>query len=196
MGTRRTAGPSAYRLLVGCEGSPFAPSRATKPVIDVLAGRRTNDAIDAGAWLDALEATRGTVAIYLYLPSDHEWWLAYDDAAGDVEGDEPAFHRWHTYPSGGWSHDTVSRSVLEQSLRDLDIGRPDDAITIYRSQITPTRDAPEFVRECVSRPQISDTVSGIVFDTDSDTDSDTAISTESDTAVADASEDMTTGDRA
>jgi len=53
------AGPSAYRLLVGCEGSPFAPSAATKPVVDVLAGRATNDAIDAGAWLDALDAARG-----------------------------------------------------------------------------------------------------------------------------------------
>jgi len=79
------AGPSAYRLLVGCEGSPSAPSAATKPVVDVLAGRATNDAIDAGAWLDALDAARGDRRDLLSLPADHEWWLAYDAGAGAGE---------------------------------------------------------------------------------------------------------------
>ncbi|ELZ35770.1 hypothetical protein C471_16352 [Halorubrum saccharovorum DSM 1137] len=187
MGTRRTAGPTAYRLLVGCKGSPFAPSRATKPVVDVLAGRQTNDAIDAGAWFDALHATRGTVAIRLYLPADHEWWLAYDDGAGD---DESPFHRWSTYPSAGWTHDTAPRAILEESLADFDIGRDDDSATIYRSRIVPTRDAPEFVRERVNPPRVSDTVSGIGFGTDFDTASDT----ESDTGSGGDGDDMIAGE--
>lgn len=187
MGCRRSEGPSAYRLLVECEGSPFAPSRATKPVVDVLAGRRANDELVPGAWLDALDASRGTVAIHLSLPADHEWWLAFDDAA---DADEWPFHRWFTYPSGGWTHDTVPRSILEQSLDDLDIGRDDDSATIYRSRVVPTRDAPEFVRESVIRPQIRDTVSGIAFGTDFDT----ACDTESDTGSAGDDAGMVAGD--
>mgnify|MGYP006269284939 CR=1 FL=1 len=187
MPPRRTPGPSAYRLLVGCEGSPFAPSRSTKPVVDVIAGRRTNDDVAPGAWLDALAAARGTVAIYFSLPADHEWWLAYDDSAGE---DEPAFHRWHTYPTGGWDHDTPSRATLEQSLADLDIGRDDDTVSIYRSRIIPTRDAPEYVRERVNRPEILGTDFGIDFGTDSDT----ASETESDTAPGGHGGDMDAGE--
>lgn len=186
MGTRRTAGPSAYRLLVECEGSPFAPSPATKPVVDVLAGRKTNDAIDAGAWLDALAAARGTVAIHLSLPADHEWWLAYDDTAED---DWP-FHRWYSYPSAGWTHETAPRRILEQSLDDFDIGRDGDSATIYRSRIVPTRDAPEYVRERVTRPRVSDTAFGIDFDTDTDTAGDT----ESDTVPAEHGDGMDPGE--
>ena len=186
MGTRRTAGPSAYRLLVECEGSPFAPQPATNPVVDVLAGRKTNDAIDPGAWLDALAAARGTVAIHLSLPADHEWWLAYDD----TDGDEWPFHRWYTYPSAGWTHETAPRSILEQSLDDFDIGRDGESATIYRSRIVPTRDAPEFVRETVKPPQVRDTAFGI----DSDTDSDTAHETESETVPDEHGDDMDAGE--
>jgi len=189
MSTRRTPGPSAYRLLVGCEGSPFAPSRATKPVVDVIAGRRTNDDVAPGAWLDALAAARGTVAIYLYLPADHEWWLAYDDSAGE---DDPAFHRWSRHPSGEWDHDAVPRATLEQSLADLDIGRDDDSATLYRSRITPTWEAPLFLRETVTRPAVSDTAFGIVFDTDSDT----ARDTENDTVPGGHGGDMDAGEDA
>lgn len=187
MGSRRTGGPSAYRLLVECEGSPFAPSRATKPVVDVLAGRRTNDELDPGTWLDALDASRGTVAIHLSLPADHKWWLAYDDAA---DADKWPFHRWYTYPSAGWTHEIVPRSILEQSLDDFAIGRDGDSTTIYRSRVLPTRDAPEFIRKRVTRPQIRDTVSGIDFDTDFDT----ACDTESDTGPAGDDAGMVAGD--
>ncbi|PHQ39074.1 hypothetical protein DJ69_08120 [Halorubrum persicum] len=186
METRRTAGPSAYRLLVECEGSPFAPSSATKPVADVLAGRRTNDAIDAGAWLDALAAARGTVAIYFGLPADHEWWLAYDDTADD----ESAYHRWYTYPSARWTHETAPRRILEQSLADLDIGRGDDSTTIYRSRIVPTRDAPEYVRERVKPAQVCDTGIGIEIGTDTDT----AHGTENDTVPAEHDDSMDAGE--
>ncbi|WP_123619610.1 hypothetical protein [Halorubrum sp. CSM-61] len=186
MGTRRTAGPSAYRLLVACEGLPFAPSPATKPVVDVLAGRQTNDAIDPSAWLDALAAARGTVAIYFLLPADHEWWLAYDDAADD----QWPYHRWSTYPSAGWTHETAPRAVLEQSLDDFDIGRDNDSATIYRLRVVPTRDAPEFVRERVKSPRVRDTGFGIEIGTDTDT----ARDTESDTVPAEHGDDMDVGE--
>ena len=183
------AGPSAYRLLVGCEGSPFAPSASTKPVVDVLAGRATNDAIDAGAWLDALDAARGTVAIYFSLPADHEWWLAYDAGAG--AGESP-FQRWSRYPSGEWNHDAVPRATIEQSIVDLGIGRDGDSATIYRSRVVPTWEAPLFVRERVTRPEVTDTAFGIDFDTDSDT----ALGTESDTVPDGDGDDMDAGENA
>jgi len=155
----------------------------------VLAGRATNDVIDAGAWLDALDAARGTVAIYFSLPADHEWWLAYDT---DADSEESPFHRWHTYPSGAWDHDVVPRPILEQSIDDLDIGRNADSATIYRSRIVPTRDAPRFLRERVMWPQVRDTAFGIVFDTDSDTD----LGTESDTLPAGHGNGMDAGENA
>lgn len=142
---------TARQRLVESSGTPFAPSSDVRPVVRVLDGQRTNADLEPVDWIDALEAADGTVAVYFRLAADHEWWLAYEpDRDGEDDLDGP-FHRWTTYPSGGWTHRTVSRGVLTWNLEDV-YGEHDRdrECEVYRSRVVCLEDAPEFVRSEVS----------------------------------------------
>jgi hypothetical protein len=138
---------TARQRLIECEGTPFAPPKATKPVVDVLDGRETNDAIDPSAWLDALQRTAGAVAVYFELAADHEWWLAYDPTPWVFDCLEGPYHMWSTYPTGGWDHQRKHAGVVRHNLADIYWeGDPPERCDIYRSRVVAIEDAPEFVR--------------------------------------------------
>jgi hypothetical protein len=145
--------PSAYRLLVEANGTPFAPCERTKPVVDVIAGRKTHYDLEPEDWIAALEAVDGTVAIYLYLEGDHEWWIAYDADPDEGEYDDEhgldgPYHTWTTFPTGSWDHSVQMRGILQHHVEEIYMeGYPDESCSIYRSKIVPIRDAPEFVQE-------------------------------------------------
>jgi|AntDeeMetagen285_2_1112576.scaffolds.fasta_scaffold00630_13 hypothetical protein len=116
------------------------------PLIDLIDGRRTNDHLAPGEWLDGLEVTGGRVAIYFGLPADHEWYLGYDPAfEGGGDEFEGPFCRWSTYPSGGWDFERQRRGTLEMVIEDFSIGIEDSGIR--RSRVVRLQDAPEFVRD-------------------------------------------------
>lgn len=137
---------TARQRLVESSGTPFAPSAEVRPVVGVIDGRKRNDEIEPAAWRRALEASEGTVAVYLRLAADHEWWLAYDH-----EADERPYHLWSTYPKGGWDHSTSTQSMLHSSLENV-YGEdgPDMECQIYRSRVVCLEDAPEFIQREVS----------------------------------------------
>ena len=151
---------SAHRILVEAQGTPFAPCADTRPVVDVLGGRCTHDELEPTAWLDAVKAADGRVAVYFYLAADHEWWLAYDadpDPDRYETDDEPRirgpWHRWTTYPSGPWEHCALPRGILEHNLADIYwLHDPDDRCDIYRSKVVPVRETPDWLRETIRRP--------------------------------------------
>jgi hypothetical protein len=138
---------SARQRLIEAEGTPFAPPKVTKPVVDVLDGRATHDAIDSLAWIDALQRTAGAVAVYFELAADRELWLAYDPAPrvfGEFEG---PYHRWTTYPSGPWEHVSLPAGLVRHNLADIYWeGDPPEKCDIYRSRVVAIEDAPKFVR--------------------------------------------------
>ncbi|WP_254810641.1 hypothetical protein [Natronosalvus amylolyticus] len=140
---------SARRLLYECEGTPFAPSERTHPLVERLEGRRTNADLDARNWLEALEATEGEIAIYLELAADHEWWLAFDaDSTGseyDREFDGP-YHHWSTHPSGPWKHSSKSRSIMLALLEEL----YEFENQIRASRVVRLDESPKFVRHKVN----------------------------------------------
>lgn len=143
--------PTARQRLVESSGTPFAPASDVRPVVEVIDGRKRNDEIEPAAWRRALEATAGSVAVYLGLEADHEWWLAYDPAGkypGDFDG---PYHWWTTYPSGGWDHSATTSGMLEDALENV-YGEdgPDMECSIYRSRVVCLEDAPAFVRREVS----------------------------------------------
>lgn len=159
--------PSARRLLVEAGGSPFAPSPTVKPVVDVLDGRETNASIEPDAWLRALKACNGAIAVYFGLEADHEWWLAYDSEWEDSEPDgenrdadgdaglfdgfdllEGPWNLWTTYPTGPWDHDALPRQIAAHHLDGLHLP---SGCQIRRSKVVPLRDAPEWVREEIGR---------------------------------------------
>lgn len=129
----------ARQTLVEATGSPFAPGSETRAVVAVMDGRKTNDDLEPREWTQALAAAGGDVAVYFEVPADHEWWVAYD-ATMD------AWHRWTTYPSGGWDHTEVPREVLEFSIEEIE-GHTHD---IYRSRVVRVEDSPEFVRQRIT----------------------------------------------
>jgi hypothetical protein len=138
---------TARQRLIECEGSPFAPPEATKPVVDVLDGRKTHDAIDPSAWLDALQQTAGAVAIYFELAADYEWWLAYDPTPRVFDPLEGPYHMWATYPTGAWDHQRKHAGIVRHNLSDIYWeGDPPERCDIYRSRVVAIEDAPEFVR--------------------------------------------------
>jgi hypothetical protein len=138
---------TARQRLIEAEGTPFAPPKVTKPVVDVLDGRDTHDAIDPSAWLDALQATAGAVAIYFEVAADREWWLAYDPTPRVFDEFEGSYHRWTTYPKGPWTHVSVPGGILRINLGDVYWeGDPSEKCDIYRSRVVAIEDAPEFVR--------------------------------------------------
>jgi hypothetical protein len=138
---------SARQRLIEAEGTPFAPPEVTKPVVDVLDGRETHDDIDPSAWLDALQATAGAVAIYFELAADHEWWLAYDPTPRVFDNLCGPYHMWSTYPTGAWDHQRKHAGIVRHNLADIYWeGDPPERCDIYRSRVVAIEDAPEFVR--------------------------------------------------
>lgn len=126
-----------------------------KPVVDVIAGRRTHDDLEPEDWIDALEAAHGAVAVYFEVAADHEWWLAHDadpepGEYDDEHGMDGPYHTWTSYPSGGWDHSNKTRAILQQNLEDLYwTHSPEERCDIYRSKVVPLRDAPKFVQEAI-----------------------------------------------
>lgn len=121
----------------------------TRPLVDLIDGRLTNDDLEPVAWLDALEATDGAVEIFFELPADHEWWLAYDsgwdgDGDGGEYGLDGPFVRWSTYPSGGWDSTKHTRCTLAAMIDDAGMGV--EGSGIRRSKVVRVEDAPEFVQ--------------------------------------------------
>jgi len=147
--SRRDVGP--HQILVEANGSPFAPCSQTKPVVDVLAGRKTNRDLSASDWISALEAADGGVAIHYHLKADHEWWLAYDTTDSDAYMDdlEGPYHLWTKYPGGGWSLSELPREICGHHLDELYGESDDDRCDIHRSKVVATRDAPEMVRNAL-----------------------------------------------
>lgn len=147
---------TARQTLIESSGTPFAPAGDVRPVVKVIDGRLTNDDLDPVDWIRALEAGEGAVAIYFYLAADHEWWLAYDpdaedDTDPDRDRDNRPFHRWTTYPSGGWDHRPISRGVLQHNLDDIYwVHDPAEKCDIHRSKVVRLEDAPTFVRREVT----------------------------------------------
>ena len=153
---------SARQLLVEAEGTPFAPSASTRPVVALIDGRRTHYDLSPDDWLNALEAASGQVAVYFYLDGDHEWWLAYDADPGpgayeDEHGLAGPYHHWSTYPSGPWEHSTNTRGILRSVLEELyGEGDPDLGCSIHRSKIVRVDEAPELVQRDVTPEVASD----------------------------------------
>jgi len=117
------------------------------PLIDLVDGRRTNDDLAPGEWLDGLAATDGAVAVYFGLPADHEWWLAYDseyEGDGGEYGTEGPFIMWSTYPSGGWSRQRKARSIVETNIEG--VGEGCEGSGIRRSRVVRVENGPEFVQ--------------------------------------------------
>lgn len=122
---------SARQILVEAEGTPFAPPEVTKPLVYLLDGRVTNDDLSSEDWIDGIEATDGMVALYFGLAADHERWLAYDGYD---------WHRWTTYPSGGWDHRECDRWVIKENIEQMYCH--DD---LRRSKVVRVDEAREFV---------------------------------------------------
>lgn len=143
----KTDNPSAYRLLLEANTPPFAPCERTRPVVNRIAGRATNGDVEPEHWIQALEETDGSIAIYFYISGDHEWWIAYEHDR-DVEDEqlEGPFHLWNTYPSGGWTHKAITREIILAIVEELYLEGDSD---IYRSRIVPTWNAPDMVRETI-----------------------------------------------
>lgn len=137
---------TARQRLVESSGTPFAPGDAVRPVVRVMDGQQTNADLGPVDWLRALEAGDGSVAIYLGLAADHEWWLAYDpddEYPNDFDG---PYQLWSTYPSGAWDHTAMDRGI---ALANLEMLYADGRCDIRRSKVVCLEDAPEFVREVV-----------------------------------------------
>jgi len=120
------------------------------PLIDLVDGRRTNDDLAPGEWLDGLEAVDGRVAVYFGLAADHEWWLGYDPAFEEDDGDggeygtEGPFIMWSTYPSGGCSRQRKARSIVETNIEG--VGEGCEGSGIRRSRVVRVENGPEFVQ--------------------------------------------------
>lgn len=132
---------TARQRLVEAEGNPFYASDATRPLVALLDGRRTNADLAPTEWVRGLTTAAGEVALFLELPCDHEWWLA---AATDEE-----CHLWTTYPSGQWNHQACDPGRLRFHIEEIDGYRDGDETHIRRSRVVCIEDAPEFVLEAV-----------------------------------------------
>lgn len=132
---------TARQRLVEAEGSPFAASETTRPLVALMDGRRTNADLSADEWVRALTTAAGEVALFFELPADHEWWLACDA--------NQTCHRWTTYPSGPWSHQECSPGRLRFHIEMIDEDRDDGETGIYRSRVVCIEDAPGFVQEAI-----------------------------------------------
>lgn len=130
---------SARRILINenieDDGTPFAPSIAAKPLVDLLDGRRTHDDLTAEEIVRAIETTDGRVALYLCLSDDKEWWVAYDGQQ---------WHLWTTYPGGPWEHTVNERGLMEHHLEELQRHR-----VIHRSKVVTVDEARHFVWETI-----------------------------------------------
>ncbi|MUV87049.1 hypothetical protein GJ631_10830 [Natronomonas sp. CBA1123] len=136
------------------------------PVVDVLDGRDTHEAIDPSAWLDALQRTAGGVAIYFELVADHEWWLAYDPTPRVFDALEGPYHMWSTYPTGGWDHQRKHAGVVRHNLADIYWkGDPPEKCDIYRSRVVAIEDDPRDFR-IPTEPPATKQVFGDILDAD------------------------------
>jgi len=125
---------SARQVLIESGGTPFAPTDTVRPVVERIDGRRTNDNVEPGEWLNAIKATDGMVAVYFGLAADHEMWIAYD-------GEN--WHRWTTYPRGAWDHHELSRGVLEFNIEEN---------RIRRSKVERVDEACDFIWSKIEEP--------------------------------------------
>lgn len=133
---------TAREALIAAADSKVDPT--IKPVLDVIAGRTTNDDLDGSEWVNAIEAAEGDVAVYFELPADHEWWIAYDADYEPTEDDaclDGPFYQWWRHPGGSWTLSKKVGAVLAQAIDDME-GHDYD---IYRSHIVLIDDAPDWL---------------------------------------------------
>lgn len=101
--------------------------------------------MDAEDWFDVLD---DSVAVYLHIAADHEWWIVYDSEGEYPEDLDGPWHLWSKYPGGAWDHSALPKGIMQHHLDELYwVGVPEDRDSdIYRSKVVPIGDAPEFVQ--------------------------------------------------